>query len=122
MGGMINNENADSIKARLIVEGANAPTTPAADEILIDKGISVIPDVMANAGGVVVSYFEWVQNLQHFHWDEDDVNEKLERIMKRAYQQVRERAADDHLPLRVAAFTVGIERVLDAARTRGYIA
>jgi glutamate dehydrogenase (NAD(P)+) len=121
MGGMIHNGNADTVRAKLVVEGANAPTTPAADDILNDKGITVIPDVMANAGGVVVSYFEWVQNLQHFHWDEDDVNEKLERIMKRAYGEVRQRAEDDDLPLRVAAFATGIERVLEAARTRGYI-
>jgi glutamate dehydrogenase (NAD(P)+) len=122
MGGMIHSGNAGDLKAKLLVEGANAPTTPSADDILIDKGVTIVPDVMANAGGVVVSYFEWVQNLQHFHWDEAEVNQKLERIMKRSYREVRERAQSDGLPLRVAAFATGIERVYEAARTRGYIA
>ena len=122
MGGMIHNGNADGVRTKLIVEGANAPTTPDASDILLDKGVTIIPDVMANAGGVVVSYFEWVQNLQHFHWEEDDVNDKLARIMKRAYREVSERAQNDGISLRVAAFAVGIERVHEAARTRGYIA
>jgi glutamate dehydrogenase (NAD(P)+) len=122
LGGLIHKENADTVKAKLIVEGANAPTTPAADDILAGNGVTIIPDVMANAGGVVVSYFEWVQNLQHFHWDEEEVNDKLARIMQRAYGEVSARAEEDGLSLRIAAYEVGIERVLDAARTRGYIA
>ena len=77
LGGMIHEDNADRMQCRMIIEGANSPTTPAADQILHDKGVYVIPDVMANAGGVVVSYFEWVQNLQHFRWDEREVNDKL---------------------------------------------
>jgi glutamate dehydrogenase (NAD(P)+) len=121
LGGMIHKENADRVNCRLIVEGANSPTTPTADEILADKGVHVIPDVMANAGGVVVSYFEWVQNLQHFRWEEDEVNEKLRRIMQRAYGEVREKARDKDLPLRPAAYELGIERVLEAATARGYI-
>ena len=76
----------------MVIEGANSPTTPAADEILADKGIHVVPDVMANAGGVVVSYFEWVQNLQHFRWDEREVNDRLGTIMRRAYREVVARA------------------------------
>jgi glutamate dehydrogenase (NAD(P)+) len=121
MGGMIHNANADQVKAKLIVEGANAPTTPDANDILLDKGITVIPDVMANAGGVVVSYFEWVQNLQHFRWEEDEVNEKLEKIMRRSYREVAERAKEKDLPLRPAAYELGIERVFEAAATRGYV-
>ena len=121
LGGMINAGNADAINARMVVEGANSPTTPKADDILADKGVHVVPDVMANAGGVVVSYFEWVQNLQHFRWDEREVNEKLASIMRRAYREVAARAGEDEVPLRVAAYQTGIERVVDAARTRGYI-
>jgi glutamate dehydrogenase (NAD(P)+) len=122
LGGMIHAENADSLKCRVIIEGANSPTTPTADEILSDKGIFIIPDVMANAGGVVVSYFEWVQNLQHFRWDEREVNDKLGTIMRRAYREVVARTKDnDESSLRVAAYQTGIERVLEAARTRGYI-
>ena len=121
LGGMIHAGNADTMNARMVVEGANSPTTPRADEILAANGVHVIPDVMANAGGVVVSYFEWVQNLQHFQWDEREVNEKLGTIMRRAYREVAARAAEDEVPLRVAAYQTGIERVVDAARTRGYI-
>ena len=121
LGGMIHAGNADLLNTRVIVEGANSPTTPKADEILAGKGVHVIPDVMANAGGVVVSYFEWVQNLQHFRWDEREVNEKLGAIMRRAYREVAARAGEDEVPLRVAAYQTGIERVVEAARTRGYI-
>jgi glutamate dehydrogenase (NAD(P)+) len=119
---MIHADNADSMDCRLIVEGANSPTTPTADEILQDKGVFIIPDVMANAGGVVVSYFEWVQNLQHFRWDEREVNDKLGTIMRRAYREVLGRSKQDEgASLRVAAYELGIERVLEAARTRGYL-
>jgi glutamate dehydrogenase (NAD(P)+) len=122
LGGMIHADNADLLDCRMVIEGANSPTTPQADEILNDKGIFVIPDVMANAGGVVVSYFEWVQNLQHFRWDEREVNDRLGTIIRRAYREVMARArSHDDLPLRVAAYQVGIERVVEAARLRGYI-
>jgi glutamate dehydrogenase (NAD(P)+) len=121
LGGMIHRDNADSVRTQLIVEGANSPTTPAADEILADKGVTIIPDVMANAGGVVVSYFEWVQNLQHFRWDEREVNDKLGGIMRRAYREVSARSREEETTLRVAAYETGIERVVEAARTRGYI-
>ena len=123
LGGMIHANNAEKLRCKLVLEGANSPTTPKADEILADAGITVIPDVLANAGGVVVSYFEWVQNLQHLRWEEDEVNEKLATTMRRAYREVRERADrhDDPRHLRIAAYEVGIERVLEAARTRGYV-
>jgi glutamate dehydrogenase (NAD(P)+) len=121
LGGMIHEHNADRIQARVIIEGANSPTTPAADEILQDKDVYIIPDVMANAGGVVCSYFEWVQNLQHFRWDEREVNDKLGNIMRRAYREVSGRAKQENLPLRQSAYLVGLERVVEAARTRGYI-
>ena len=121
LGGMLHAENADRMQCRVIVEGANSPTTPKADEILNDKGVHIVPDVLANAGGVVVSYFEWVQNLQHFRWSEDEVNEKLGEIMRRAYREVAERAQDNGTPMRPAAYELGIERVVEAASTRGYI-
>jgi glutamate dehydrogenase (NAD(P)+) len=121
LGGMIHEGNADRVQCKMIVEGANSPTTPHADAILHDKGVFVIPDVMANAGGVVCSYFEWVQNLQHFRWDEREVNDKLGNIMRRAYREVSGRAKEEKLSLRQAAYLVGIERVVEASRTRGYI-
>jgi glutamate dehydrogenase (NAD(P)+) len=121
LGGMIHEHNADRMECKVIVEGANSPTTPAADEILRDKDVYIIPDVMANAGGVVVSYFEWVQNLQHFRWDEREVNDKLGTIMRRAYREVNSRAKEEKIDLREASYLVGIERVVEAARTRGYI-
>jgi glutamate dehydrogenase (NAD(P)+) len=121
LGGMIHEHNADRMQCKVLVEGANSPTTPVADQILRDKDVYIIPDVMANAGGVVVSYFEWVQNLQHFRWDEREVNDKLGNIMRRAYREVSSRAKEEGLDLREAAFLVGIERVVEAARTRGYV-
>jgi glutamate dehydrogenase (NAD(P)+) len=121
LGGAINAGNADAIRARVVIEGANSPTTPTADQILEGKGTFVVPDVLANAGGVVVSYFEWAQNLQHFSWGEREVNDKLGTIMRRAYREVSRRAARDHVPLRVAAYELGIERVLEAAKDRGYV-
>jgi glutamate dehydrogenase (NAD(P)+) len=121
LGGTFHAGNADSIRARMVIEGANSPTTPAADEILNDKGVFVVPDVLANAGGVVVSYFEWVQNLQHFQWGEREVNDKLGTIMRRAYRDVSTRAASEQVPMRLVSYEVGIERVLQAARDRGYV-
>ncbi len=121
LGGMIHRDNADQMRCRMMVEGANSPTTPTADAILNDKGVLIVPDVLANAGGVVVSYFEWVQNLQHLRWEEDQVNERLGEIMRRAFQAVADRAEQNGSPMRPAAYELGIERVVEAASTRGYI-
>jgi glutamate dehydrogenase (NAD(P)+) len=121
LGGMIHKGNADRMRCRMMVEGANSPTTPAADSILNDKGVMIVPDVLANAGGVVVSYFEWVQNLQHFRWNEDEVNKRLGEIMRQGFQEVAERAQKNDTPMRPAAYELGIERVVEAASTRGYI-
>jgi glutamate dehydrogenase (NAD(P)+) len=121
LGGLLNEGNAATMRCRILIEGANSPTTPAADAILEDAGVMVIPDVLANAGGVVVSYFEWVQNLQHFRWQEEEVNERLRTIMREAYREVVARAQRDGTSLRVAAFQIGIERVEEASRARGYM-
>jgi glutamate dehydrogenase/leucine dehydrogenase len=121
LGGMIREDNADRLRCKVLLEGANSPTTPAADNILDDKGIYVIPDVLANAGGVVVSYFEWVQNMQHFRWDEREINDKLGAIMRRAFREVTMVAKERNLSNRIGAWELGIERVVNAARTRGYI-
>jgi glutamate dehydrogenase (NAD(P)+) len=120
LGGTIHAANADRVRARLVIEGANGPTTPAGDEILRDKGVLVVPDILANAGGVIVSYFEWAQNLQHVGWEEPEVNERLARILAAAYQGVAARAATDRVGMRIAAYAIGIERVLEAAVARGY--
>jgi glutamate dehydrogenase (NAD(P)+) len=121
LGGMIHEGNVDRIECKMLLEGANSPTTPGADDVLNDKGVYVIPDVMANAGGVVVSYFEWVQNLQHFRWEEREVNDKLGNIMRRAFREVDAAARERSLSLREAAYQVGIERVVETAKMRGYI-
>ena len=115
----ITGQNADKIKARLIVEGANGPTTPDADHIFADKGTYVVPDILANAGGVVVSYFEWVQDLQNFFWEEVDVNAKLARIMQRAFHSVEETRKSHKTDMRTAAYIIGVKRVADATTRRG---
>ncbi len=115
----IDEKNADRVKARLIVEGANGPTTPEADLVLSDKGTFVVPDVLANAGGVVVSYFEWVQDLQNFFWEEIEVKDKLERIMRRSFQHVEATMRHHKTDMRTAALIIGVKRVADATVTRG---
>ncbi|MEA2439149.1 MAG: glutamate dehydrogenase, partial [Thermoleophilaceae bacterium] len=122
LGGMIHEQNADRLRCRMVIEGANSPTTPKADALLAGNDVHVIPDVMANAGGVVVSYFEWVQNMQHLRWEEDEVNSRLRKILQRAYADVRRKAEEHDIPLRPAAYELGIERVVEAAKARGYIA
>lgn len=119
LGGVIHKGNAERIRTRLLVEAANSPVTPAADEILEQRGIVVLPDILANAGGVTVSYFEWIQNLQQLSWDEEKVVEELRRIMTRAYRRVAECARGKRVSLRTAAYIVGIEKVARATRLRG---
>jgi glutamate dehydrogenase (NAD(P)+) len=121
LGGMIHEHNADLLNCKVLLEGANSPTTPKADGILSDKGVYIVPDVLCNAGGVIVSYFEWVQNLQHFRWDEDEVNQRLEKIIKRGFAEVAAKSSKDETTPRIAAYELGIERVVEASRTRGYI-
>ena len=103
----------------MVVEGANGPTTPEADEILYNNGVFLVPDILANAGGVIVSYFEWVQGLQEFFWQEDEINEKLERIMVHSFASVLDRALKQQLPLRTAAYLVSVARVGQATQIRG---
>ena len=117
----INEDNADGVKASIIVEGANAPTTPDAHRILVDRGVLVVPDILANAGGVTVSYFEWAQNIQQFKWDEERVNMELDKKMRRAYQAVRETATQHDIDLRTAAFVLAIRRVGRAALSRVHV-
>jgi len=111
--------NAADIKARIIVEGANAPTTPEASEILNDKGVFVVPDILANAGGVVVSYFEWVQGVQAFFWSEDEVNHQLQRVMDSAFGEVLEMSQREKVDMRDAAYMLAIKRIADAMEARG---
>jgi glutamate dehydrogenase/leucine dehydrogenase len=112
-------ENVDTIQARIIAEAANGPTTPGADEALHRRGIMVIPDILANAGGVTVSYFEWVQDLQELFWDEDDVNRRLERVMVKSFSDVHAMANKHDVDLRTGAYILAIDRVATATRSRG---
>jgi glutamate dehydrogenase (NAD(P)+) len=119
VGSQIHEGNADRVKAALIIEGANGPTTAEADAILHERGVRVIPDVLANAGGVVVSYFEWVQGLQHHFWRESEVISRLQEIMTRAVDRVWATAESEKVTLRAAALMEGIGRVAEAHRVRG---
>jgi glutamate dehydrogenase (NAD(P)+) len=118
---VINESNASDVKAGVVVEAANHPVTPSGDAILQDRGRTVIPDILANAGGVTVSYFEWVQNIQQFRWDEDQVNQELHKTMSKAWKNVHARSTVDGIPLRLAAFAIAVEKVDWAARLRGYV-
>lgn len=118
----ITKDNAARVQCRLLAEGANGPTTPEADAILHEKGIFVIPDILANAGGVVVSYFEWVQDLQNFFWTEDEVNKKLRDILVKAFHEVLDMSQKKKVDMRMAALMIGIERVTQAMLWRGLYA
>ncbi len=119
LAAQIDKTNANNVKAKLIVEGANGPLTPDADAIFADKGVLVVPDILANAGGVVVSYFEWVQDLQNFFWEENEVNHKLERIMVHSFDAVKDIMQAHKTDMRTAAYMIGVKRVADATKIRG---
>lgn len=121
MEGAITEDNVDDIQATIVVEAANNPTTPTANETLFKKGVIVIPDILANAGGVTVSYFEWTQNIQQFQWELERINSELERVMRRAYTDVSGLAARDGLDLRTAAFVLAIKRVARATASRSNV-
>jgi glutamate dehydrogenase (NAD(P)+) len=117
--GQITATNAPNVRARMVVEAANGPLTPEADDILHEAGVYVVPDILANAGGVIVSYFEWVQDLQSFFWEENEVNQRLQRIMVAAFDEVTALAQERSLRLREAAYVVALQRVVDAIKLRG---
>jgi glutamate dehydrogenase (NAD(P)+) len=119
MESQLTSSNADRVRARLIVEGANGPTTPEADKILNQRGIEVVPDILANAGGVVVSYFEWVQDLSSFFWDEDEVNRRLEEVMVRSLREVSAKAEKAETDLRNGAYMVSLSKLAEAEEARG---
>ena len=118
---VIHRDNATKVRAKVVVEAANHPLTPEADDILNDAGVTVIPDILVNAGGVIVSYFEWTQNLYQHQWDMERVNDELHKIMTRAYVAVKETTAAENITLREAAFLIGVGRVAKVARMRGFI-
>lgn len=117
--GVVTEDNADYIKADIIIEGANGPTTPEAEKILLSKNKIVVPDILANAGGVTVSYFEWVQDLQSFFWEEEEVNKKLKKLMTRAFEKVWTYANEHNVSLRLAAYAYAVSKVAKALELRG---
>jgi glutamate dehydrogenase (NAD(P)+) len=121
LGGVITAENAPRIRAPIIVEGANAPVHPDADDILDRKGVTILPDILANAGGVTVSYFEWAQNRQFYRWNLDRVRQELDKTLTTAFEETWELAKERNVSLRTAAFMLGISRVARAATLGGLI-
>ncbi len=115
----INDKTVDSIKAKIIVEGANGPTTNESDKVLESRGVTIVPDILANAGGVVVSYFEWVQNIQSMYWSEEEVNARMEPLINRAFEDVWNIAAEKGTSLRIGAYLIAIRRVVEAQKIRG---
>ncbi len=120
LDGVIDESNADELRAKMIVEGANLPTTSEADARLRERGIPIIPDLLANAGGVTVSYLEWVQNRQRYRWEAQRVNEELETRLRRAWDTVRQRSRRENISYRLAAYLIGVERVKQATELRGF--
>ena len=117
--GLADGANADDINAKIIIEGANCPVTWKADQILEEKGVIVAPDILANAGGMIVSYFEWVQNIQTLVWDGDEVNRMLRQIILKAFDDVWARAQEQKISLRKSAYSLALERVCRAKKIRG---
>lgn len=119
MGSQFRQDNAERVKAEIVAEGANGPTTPEADVVLRERGVTVIPDILANAGGVVVSYFEWVQGLQQYFWRESEITTRLQEIMTRAFGRVWAVANKEGTDLRIAALIEGVGHVAEAYKVRG---
>jgi len=118
---VITADNAGNVKAKIVCELANGPTTPEADEILYKNNVFVIPDFLANAGGVTVSYYEWVQNVTNFYWEEEDVQQKLDKKMSKAFKDVLVMSLDYKVDMRIAAYMVSIQRVAEAMKLRGWV-
>jgi glutamate dehydrogenase (NAD(P)+) len=121
LGDVLRDDNAAAVRARIVVEGANHPTTPEADRILLDKGVRIIPDILANAGGVTGSYFEWTQNIQQFRWPEERFNEELKSRLVTTFAAVASMAKEHNADLRLAAFALALQRVSLAERLRGHL-
>lgn len=121
IGGVINGPVAEKVQAPLVVEAANHPVTPGGDDVLARRGVTVLPDIVMNAGGVVVSYFEWVQNIQEFRWSLEKVNRELKRFITTAWKDVQATSLQERLTLRIAGYMIGISRVMEATRLRGYV-